>query len=280
MRMTINLRKRDCSRRTATTVSYTHLPFTELLEAVKKKFRETARFWGSAQMTLTLEGRRLSPEEEFSVVNAITENYGIEILCLIDADAERIRRCEKALNEKLMELSASTGQFYKGNLRNGDVLESEASIVVIGDVDCGARVSAKGNIIILGTLKGTAQAGLSGNRNAVVVAMEMAPSQVRISDLAFQKAEKGRLLGWGPMMILVKMCIRDRGVEVLSDAELLAVILRTGTKDISARALAEKILTLGDPPGLPGLLHHCLLYTSSSTWNWWISLGLPCRISP
>ena len=170
------------------------LPFTELLEAVKKKFRETARFWGSAQMTLTLEGRRLSPEEEFSVVNAITENSGIEILCLIDADAERIRRCEKALNEKLMELSASTGQFYKGNLRNGDVLESEASIVVIGDVDCGARVSAKGNIIILGTLKGTAQAGLSGNRNAVVVAMEMAPSQVRISDLA----------GWGPMMILVK----------------------------------------------------------------------------
>ena len=50
----------------------------------------------------------------------------------------------------------------------------------------------------------------------------------------------------------------DQGVEVLSDAELLAVILRTGTKDISARALAEKILTLGDPPGLPGLLHHTL----------------------
>lgn len=43
----------------------------------------------------------------------------------------------------------------------------------------------------------------------------------------------------------------EQGVEVLSDAELLAVILRTGTKDISARALAEKILTLGDPPGLP-----------------------------
>lgn len=174
------------------------------MEAVKKKFRETARFWGSAQMTLTLEGRRLSPEEEFSVVNAITENSR-------DRDPVPHRRgcgtdpqVEKALNEKLMELSASTGQFYKGNLRNGDVLESEASIVVIGDVDCGARVSAKGNIIILGTLKGTAQAGLSGNRNAVVVAMEMAPSQVRISDLAFQKAEKGRLLGWGPMMILVK----------------------------------------------------------------------------
>ena len=29
----------------------------------------------------------------------------------------------------------------------------------------------------------------------------------------------------------------EQGVEVLSDAELLAVILRTGTKDISARAI-------------------------------------------
>ena len=46
------------------------------------------------------------------------------------------------------------------------------------------------------------------------------------------------------------------GAESLSDAELLAVILRTGTKDKSARDLAEEILKLGNPSGLPGLLHH------------------------
>ena len=180
------------------------LPFGELLEAVKKKFRETAKFWGSAQMTLTLEGRELTAEEEFEIVNTISENSNVEILCLIDADANRIERCEKALNDKLMELSSRTGQFYKGNLRNGDVLESEASIVVIGDVEKGAKVTAKGNIIVLGALKGTAFAGAAGNLNAVIVAIEMAPSQIRISDLSFQKAEKGRLLGRGPMMILVE----------------------------------------------------------------------------
>ena len=180
------------------------LPFTELLEAVKKKFRETARFWGSAQMTLTLEGRRLSPEEEFSVVNAITENSGIEILCLIDADAERIRRCEKALNEKLMELSASTGQFYKGNLRNGDVLESEASIVIIGNVDHGARVTAKGNVIVLGELKGTVTAGVSGNPQAVVMALDMAPLQIRIGDMSSRFNERNKRLGRGPMIALAE----------------------------------------------------------------------------
>ena len=126
------------------------LAFEELLDAVKKKFRETARFWGFAQMTLTLEGRELTAEEEFAIVNTITENSDIEILCLIDSDANRIERCEKALNEKLMELSSNTGQFYKGNLRAGDVLESEASIVIIGDVEKGAKVMARGNVIEIG----------------------------------------------------------------------------------------------------------------------------------
>ena len=52
--------------------------------------------------------------------------------------------------------------------------------------------------------------------------------------------------------------VMKTGVGSLSDAELLAVILRTGAKDASARDLAEKILKLGDPPGLSGLLHHTL----------------------
>ena len=180
------------------------LPFQELLQAVAKKFKETARFWGAAQMTLTLEGRSLTADEEFQIINTITENSSIEILCLIDSDAKRIERCEKALNEKLMELSSSTGQFYKGTLRKGDVLESEASIVIIGDVERGAKVTAKGNIIVLGSLKGAACAGVAGNKNAVVVAFEMAPNQVKISDITFHKAEKGKLLGRGPMMIVVE----------------------------------------------------------------------------
>ena len=98
------------------------LPFPDLLASIAKKFGDSARFWGNAQMTLTLEGRPLSAEEEFQIVNTITENSQLQILCLLDTDAERIERCEKALNEKLMELSAQTGQFYRGTLKRGDTL--------------------------------------------------------------------------------------------------------------------------------------------------------------
>ena len=43
------------------------LDFDEVLQAIAKKFKATAKFWGAAQMTLTLEGRDLTPEEEYRV---------------------------------------------------------------------------------------------------------------------------------------------------------------------------------------------------------------------
>ena len=50
-------------------------------------------------------------------------------------------------------------------------------------------------------------------------------------------------------------CI-NKGAEVLSDAELLAVILRTGSKGINALELSRKILDAGAPRnGLLGLYH-------------------------
>ena len=180
------------------------VPFEQLVEDVAKKFRESAKFWGSVQMTLSLEGRPLSPEQEFRIVNTITENSQIEIVCLLDTNAERIHRCEKALNDKLMELSAQTGQFFKGNLGRGDTLESEASMVIIGDVEHGGRVTAKGNIIILGELRGSAFAGAAGNEEAVIVALEMAPLQIRIGDLVMKGSEKGKRLARGPVIACVE----------------------------------------------------------------------------
>ena len=180
------------------------LPFDELLDAIGKKFRESARFWGSVQMTLTLEGRELTAAQEFAIVDTITKNSQIEVLCLLDTDAERIERCEKALNDKLMELNSQTGQFYRGTLKRGDCLESEASIVIIGNVDHGARVTAKGNVIVLGELKGTVTAGVSGNPQAVVMALDMAPLQIRIGDLSSRFNERNKRLGRGPMIALVE----------------------------------------------------------------------------
>lgn len=49
------------------------------------------------------------------------------------------------------------------------------------------------------------------------------------------------------------------GPKSLSDGELLAVIIRTGSREDTSLTLAEKLLALGSPgDGLLGLLHHSL----------------------
>ena len=113
--------------------------FEELIAELATKFKESARFWGNAQMALLLQGRPLTAAQEMQIVNTITENSGIEVLCLLDQDLERVERCEKALNQKLMELSERTGQFYRGDLHRGESIESEASIVITPRRPCGGK---------------------------------------------------------------------------------------------------------------------------------------------
>lgn len=68
----------------------------------------------------------------------------------------------------------------------------ETSIIIIGDVKAGAKVVSKGNVIILGSLKGNVYAGSSGNTNAFVVALDMDPVQIRIADTIARSSDKPR----------------------------------------------------------------------------------------
>ena len=76
--------------------------------------------------------------------------------------------------------------------------------MIIGDVEHGARVTAKGNVIILGELKGTVTAGAAGNDQAVILAFSMSPLQLRIADHTSRFNEKNRRLGKGTMMASVE----------------------------------------------------------------------------
>jgi septum site-determining protein MinC len=67
-------------------------------------------------------------------------------------------------------------------IRSGQVLEVPGDLLLIGDVNPGGTVMAGGNIYIMGALKGIAHAGCSGNKQAIIAASVMKPTQLRISD--------------------------------------------------------------------------------------------------
>ena len=158
------------------------MPFSDLLEKIAEKFSSAAKFYGNATMAISFKGRKLNVEEEKQILDTIESNTKLNIICVVDTDEERQEMFKKAVEAKLMAQSTGTGQFHKGTLRSGQVLESESSIIILGDVNPGAKVIAKGNVIVLGSLKGTIYAGINGNENAFVVALYMNPVQIRIGD--------------------------------------------------------------------------------------------------
>ena len=67
-------------------------------------------------------------------------------------------------------------------LRSGHSLKHPGHIIVIGDVNPGAEIVAGGNVVIWGRLRGTVHAGAKGNEDAVVCALDLSPTQLRIAE--------------------------------------------------------------------------------------------------
>lgn len=70
------------------------------------------------------------------------------------------------------------------------MISSESSVTIIGDVNPGAKIISQGNIVILGALKGNAQAGCMGDRNCFIFALDMQPIQIQIGDLIAKSPDK------------------------------------------------------------------------------------------
>ena len=141
--------------------------FQTVTEEVKEKFKESAKFFGNAKMAISFEGKHLTDEEQRELLDVIAQHSDVHIVCVIEKNSETEELHRRSLEERLQELDSSNGQFYKGNLRSGQVLDTETSIIIVGDVNQGATVTSKGNIIVLGALYGNVYAGAGGTGNLV-----------------------------------------------------------------------------------------------------------------
>ena len=157
--------------------------FDSLLEILTGKFRSSARFFKDAKMALSFSGRSLTRTEEEKILQVISENTQIDILCVVEQNDKNEPMYRSIVEQTLSDISKREGQFYRGTLGKREILESESSIVILGDVEPGARIIAKGNVVIVGALYGADQAGAAGDRDAFVVALSMQPKQLCIGDI-------------------------------------------------------------------------------------------------
>ncbi len=160
---------------------------------------EKADFFAGANITVQL-GTRPVPKYELSSLKALLERRGLT-LSRVQSESETTRQSATSLqvatvNSGAREAPAPTpqetapvnpeetgtyGTLFRRTLRSGRTIHSEGHIVVYGDVNPGAKVIAAGDIIIWGKLRGYVHAGAMGDESAVVCALDMSPSQLRIA---------------------------------------------------------------------------------------------------
>ena len=125
--------------------------------------------------------------EVISVGYRLLESLGItgmtvKLNTLGDTESRKMHK-EALLKHFEKEIDNSETKFYRGNMRSGQKMEFEGSLVILGDVNGGAEVIAGENIVVLGVLRGLAHAGAKGNKKAIIATNRIECPQLRIANI-------------------------------------------------------------------------------------------------
>jgi len=171
------------------------LEFEAIKTALTKKVLDAKKFFGNSKTSILFKGRNLTDVEEKELLGIISHSTDLNIafvsvpVTASSVNSEGIEYNQElkphTIDDALNRVSSIQNNtiFHRGSLRSGQALNHIGSIVVIGDVNPGGEIIAEGNVIVLGSLKGVVHAGCSGNYDCFVAALNLSPTQLRISDI-------------------------------------------------------------------------------------------------
>lgn len=147
--------------------------YSDLLVELREKVAKDG-LEGLSEVQVHTGNRYCSEEDLKEIMNTIHQSPNLRV-SKIQSDVVTMEEC----NRRIIESQSET---YVGIVRSGQVVEVKGDLVVIGDVNPNGRVTAGGNIFILGRLKGIAHAGANGNRQAVIAASWLEATHLMIAD--------------------------------------------------------------------------------------------------
>lgn len=109
--------------------------------------------------------------------------------------ATRINRpqTERSAHPFETALTGEEAVLVRRTLRSGYSLQHSGHVVLIGDANPGSEIVAGGDVIVWGHLRGMVHAGAGGNEDAVVCALDLSPTQLRIAQsIAITPKRRGR----------------------------------------------------------------------------------------
>ena len=150
----------------------------EIIECLRKKLPELKKLYKDEKTPIKVVGKVLKNKEIDQIQQMISKVIDVQV----DFDMPKSLGLSSIKRTFEREIAVSETKFHRGSLRSGQKLETEGSIVILGDVNSGAEVIASENIVILGTLRGLAHAGAKGNKKAIIAAQAIEAPQIRIAN--------------------------------------------------------------------------------------------------
>ena len=162
----------------------------ELLRELDDRLGKGSAFFQGSGVNLHAGRRELSEQQLQELMNILTK-HNIELASLdtnssVAAGAARSLGIRLALPEVSYAPPGtprdewSEGMLVRRTVRSGQSIQHPGHVVIIGDVNPGAEIVAGGDVVVWGKLRGMVQAGAVGNDEAVVCALELKPTLLRI----------------------------------------------------------------------------------------------------
>lgn len=102
---------------------------------------------------------------------------------------------QKAVTVDLHRQNEEDAILVRRTLRSGVNLQYPGHVILIGDVNPGAQIIAGGDVVVWGKLLGVVHAGAQGNEDAVICALDLSPTQLRIAgSIAVTPKRRGKPL--------------------------------------------------------------------------------------
>jgi septum site-determining protein MinC len=164
--------------------------FEIILQTVETKLATRANFFRGAQVTVRT-GARVLTEQELQRLIQTLESFGMVVAAVepgypvAEPPAPRNQpRAEAAAAERTWQTGGVPvrpgAKVVSRTLRSGASIRYDGDVIILGDVNPGAEVVATGHIVVMGALRGLAHAGAKGDETAIVAAIRLQPTQLRI----------------------------------------------------------------------------------------------------
>lgn len=167
--------------------------FEDVLLAFEQKLVASKKFFEGATASLKFKGRALAKDQQQALMAVLAKQDILNVSFVYEFEQTSCAAKEDYMawvREELSEPNVSLTYFHTGPVRSGQHIHYNGSVVVLGDVNPGAIISASFNIIILGSLKGKVHAGVDPDaKHPFIVALCMQPTHIEIKDTIAQSPE-------------------------------------------------------------------------------------------